>query len=295
MIGLLSAGGSPGVTTTALGLGSVWPTPVAVVDADPSGGDMLIGAGAGLLAPQGHLLELTLLARQGHLPRFLDQQLTTMPTGVPVLAGLGDPAQAGAVPWPALADGLRAVTHRDVIVDLGRWGIPHAASPVLRCCDVIVLVVRTNLRSLRRAERVLPLIRHDLDRHNPGHPGVDLLVVAESTAFSSADISRRLGVRALGELAHDPRTAAVFSEGATAGRHAERSPLVRSLAELASTAGLLGQHRRNMWSSAWPATGVPVRTPASEPYPTHDPASGLREMPRHLRRLTAVPPTVGNR
>jgi hypothetical protein len=292
MIGLLSAGGSPGVTSTALGLGSVWPSPVVVVDADPIGGDMLIGAGGGLIAPRGHLLELTLQARQGHLPRFLDQQLTTMPTGVDVLAGLGDPAQAGAVPWLALADGLRAVTHRDVLVDLGRWGIPYAPSPVLRACDVLVLVVRTNLRSLRRAERALPLLRHDLNRHNPGHPGIDLVVVADGTSFSTADIIRRLGTRALGELTHDSRTAAVFSDGAAAGKHTRRSPLVRSLTELAGAAGLLGQQRRATRS---PAGRPQDPTPPVIAPPTTNPASGLREMPRHLRRLSAVPPSGGTR
>jgi len=49
-------------------------------------------------------------------------------------------------------------------------------------------------RALRRAERVLPLIREDLDRFDPGNAGVDLLVVDDNGSFSAADISRRLRV-----------------------------------------------------------------------------------------------------
>ena len=38
VIALTSASGSPGVTTTALGLALLWPRPVLLVEADPTGG-----------------------------------------------------------------------------------------------------------------------------------------------------------------------------------------------------------------------------------------------------------------
>ena len=38
LIVLTSASGSPGVTTTALGLALTWPRPVLLVEADPTGG-----------------------------------------------------------------------------------------------------------------------------------------------------------------------------------------------------------------------------------------------------------------
>ena len=38
VIALASASGSPGVTTTALGLALLWPRPVLLVEADPTGG-----------------------------------------------------------------------------------------------------------------------------------------------------------------------------------------------------------------------------------------------------------------
>jgi len=113
LIGLLSTNASPGVTTTALAMGSVWPSPVVVIDADPYGGDILAGAGAVVEADREHnLLELLRLGRQGQIPQVLDSQITVLPIGVPVVAGLAHPGQAGGLPWTDLSEGLRAITHR---------------------------------------------------------------------------------------------------------------------------------------------------------------------------------------
>ena len=40
LIALASVKGSPGVTSAALALAAVWPNPVVLVEADPSGGDL---------------------------------------------------------------------------------------------------------------------------------------------------------------------------------------------------------------------------------------------------------------
>ena len=47
---LVSAGGSPGVTTSALALTLSWPSQVILAECDPSGGDVLAGLFAGHLA-----------------------------------------------------------------------------------------------------------------------------------------------------------------------------------------------------------------------------------------------------
>ena len=136
LIGVLSTNASPGVSTTAMAMGAVWPSPVVVVDADPSGGDILAAAGAVVEADREHnLLELMRLGRQGQIPQVLESQIAVLPTGVPAVAGLAHPGQAGGVAWTDLAEGLRAVTHRDVLVDLGRWGChPHPH----RCCGHVI-------------------------------------------------------------------------------------------------------------------------------------------------------------
>ena len=57
VIALASASGSPGVTTTALAMALLWPRPVLLVEADPTGGSGLLAGyfrgtreyGAGLI------------------------------------------------------------------------------------------------------------------------------------------------------------------------------------------------------------------------------------------------------
>lgn len=301
LIGLVSAGGSPGVTATTLAMGSVWPAPVVVVDADPSGGDVAAAGGGLIDASLSNVLELVRLGRHDRVPQVLDSQIQTMPFGTPVVVGFGDPSQVGAVSWPDLAAGLRAVSHRDVLVDLGRWGIPFPAAPLMWVCDLLLLVVRTQTRSLRRAERILPLLRGDLNRANPGNAGVDLLVVDDNGSFSVSDISRRLGVHVVGELPHDAKTAAVFSDGATAPRHVERTALMRSVQAVVRTAGQVAQQRRNVGTLApllrqQPTVMTPPRPQTADhpPLPPEQAAvAGLSVMPRSSRRLRPVPPREG--
>jgi len=182
-----------------------------------------------------------------------------------------------------------------VLVDLGRWGVPYAPAPVLRACDLLVLVVRTQLRGLRRAERILPLIREDVQRHNPGGASVGLLVVNDHGPYAVADIVRsaKLGVPVFGELPLDTRTAAVFSEGATPGRHWDRSPLARALPGVVRTVGQLAQQQRALGTRApllrqHPSAPTPVPRP---PAAATTPGVPLREMARTPRRLSAVPST----
>jgi DNA invertase Pin-like site-specific DNA recombinase len=180
LIGVLSTNASPGVSTTAMALSSVWPSPVVVVDADPSGGDILAAAGAVVEADREHnLLELMRLGRQGQIPQVLESQIAVLPTGVPVVAGLAHPGQAGGVAWTDLAEGLRAVTHRDVLVDLGRWGVPY---------DERIHMVRSSYRAA-------PLANGQLcefcDSHNTSHKPKVLRGSSERLAAWTSHRSRR--------------------------------------------------------------------------------------------------------
>src|ERR1700678_1611649 len=109
---LISPGGSPGATTSALALALTWPRPVIVAECDPGGGDILAGLFAGHLpAPRG-LLGVAFEASRG--PTAITAELNTQlvpldDTGVRrLLAGISDPRQApGLSPvWPAIATAL---------------------------------------------------------------------------------------------------------------------------------------------------------------------------------------------
>ena len=67
VIALTSASGSPGVTTTALGLALLWPRPVLLVEADPTGGSgLLAGYFRGTREYDGGLIELALTSSSIH-------------------------------------------------------------------------------------------------------------------------------------------------------------------------------------------------------------------------------------
>ena len=65
LISLLSIKGSPGATTAALALGSVWPRTALVVDVDPQGGDALAGVGGGRQAADRGIVDVLAEARYG--------------------------------------------------------------------------------------------------------------------------------------------------------------------------------------------------------------------------------------
>ena len=94
LITLTSASGSPGVTTTAVGLALCWPRPVLLVEADPTGGSA-IAAGylRGGTAPTDSLIDLAFAHRDGTLVDAIPSVTTSFPdtavTLIPVfLAGI---------------------------------------------------------------------------------------------------------------------------------------------------------------------------------------------------------------
>lgn len=88
VIALCSASGSPGVTTTSLGLALLWPRPVLLVEADPTGGSgILAGYFRGIRAYDQGLVELALSSSEvaDLLPR------TTQPSVPPPPASSQEP------------------------------------------------------------------------------------------------------------------------------------------------------------------------------------------------------------
>jgi hypothetical protein len=97
MYALVSPGGSPGVTTTALALALTWPRPVVVAECDPAGGSILSGLFAGhLSAPRG-LLGVALDAGRGAgaVASDLSEHLSSLDDSgnKMFLAGINDPRQ----------------------------------------------------------------------------------------------------------------------------------------------------------------------------------------------------------
>ena len=147
---LTSAAGSPGVTTTALGLALEWPNQVLLVDADPVGGSaILAGYYRGTVAHPGTLVELWSAHRQGGLEAAVRELPLRLSETASLIPGPAGAAQAGGLTdlWPALAAQLRVLSQLgvDVLIDLGRLGHTHVATPLARAADELLLVMRSDL------------------------------------------------------------------------------------------------------------------------------------------------------
>ena len=238
LIVLTSASGSPGSTTTAVGLALAWHRPVVLVEADPTGGSpILAGYFRGTVAPGRGLIDLALAHRDDHVEAALPGTLMPMPDPVReheawLLPGIRSHAQARSLTpvWEPLRGAFQALerTGQDVIVDAGRLGLTGSPEPLLRGADLTLLTVRTDLVSLSGAKSWAQTLREDLEA--AGATGtLGLLLVGERRPYAAADIAKVLGLPVASAIAWDPAAAAVFSHGASPPRRFEGSSLVRSL------------------------------------------------------------------
>jgi hypothetical protein len=242
---LVSAGGSPGVTTTALALALNWPSPVILAECDPSGGDILPGLFAGHLPATTGLLNLAfeagrgLTAAAGELARQLirlDESGTRM-----LLAGLTDPRQAPllAPSWPVLAATL-AAHGCDVIADCGRLDAGDGQPlSVLTEASRILLVMRPTLRQAARAKSRIDMLSQLLG----GTSGVALLLAGKGS-YDAKDLTRALGVPVAGTLPHDAGAASVLSDGEGRRRDLASRPLLRAAKATARALCLAGADLR---------------------------------------------------
>ena len=229
LFALVSGGGSPGVTTAALALALTWPAEVIVAECDPGGGDILAGLLAGHVPATRGLPEHAIEAGRDSAAAAtgLGGQLVPLDASkrTTLLPGLTDPRQAlGLAPtWPAVAAGLTA-QGADVIADCGRLdagaGQPTA---VIAAAQLVALVLRPTLRQAWSARPRVDMLTQLLDGK-----GRLVLMLTGSGTHSASDVAHALQVRVAAALPHDPRAAALLSDGAGARHHLRAAPLMRS-------------------------------------------------------------------
>jgi hypothetical protein len=212
---LVSGAGSPGVTTTAVGLALTWPRPVVLVEADPTGSSgILAGFFRGVKDHVG-LVDLLMAHRSGLLAEALPRMVMEVPgTEVSILVGAKSHEQAGGLArlWEPLLGVLRdiAADGQDVIVDAGRLGLAGWPAPLVSHADVAVLATRSSLPALVAARSWASALAADV---LPGH-SAGVALVGAGRPYQPREVSRTLGLPVLGAVAWDPRRAAVYSEGA---------------------------------------------------------------------------------
>ena len=232
LIVFASAAGSPGVTTTAVGLALTWPRPVLLVEADPTGGSaVLAGFFRGAHRPPGGVDRSGLGATgRVHSPRRCPR--LTMP--IPGFAGVAAAGGPGpwAVPQPdgcvgAVDGGVERVgvdgPGRDGRRRPARLDRFPGAADLRRRPDVVDGADRSGgavggpVVGGDVAVRVRP------DRR--GGPARVCCWSGRAGPYGAREVSKVLRLPVTAALPWDPDGAAVFSRGATPPRRFDRSPL----------------------------------------------------------------------
>ncbi|MFC0005457.1 P-loop NTPase family protein [Micromonospora siamensis] len=261
IIALVSAKGSPGVTTSALACALSWHRRLVLAEADPAGGSILAGyLGGALDGPRG-IGELAVgELRDGNLEQAFWSQLVDLDAPKRerlLLPGVVDPVQAGSVTplWQRFTDFFAELEKGhppyDVLVDCGRLQVPGPPWPLLRAAAVVLLVTRAHLPDLSGTRAMIRAIERDFAEHRVPPGTLRLLLVGPG--HGNGEVSKALGVPVIARLPEDTRTAQVLSLGGTvrAGR-----PLIRAAAALEVPVRAMLERRRARLG--WPvAQGVP--------------------------------------
>jgi hypothetical protein len=249
LIVLASASGSPGVSTTALGLTLNWHRPVLLVDADPTGSSAVFaGYFHGTQEPTGGLINLALALREGTLADPLPRETLLLDPEAPpersawLLPGIRAHEQAPSLLplWEPLAEQLRALdgNGQDVIVDAGRLGLAGWPQPLIAASDLTLLVTRSSLPALAGARSWAKTLRDqfaavgglsrlgvllvDEDRRWPAMP-----TGARVRPYTSRQIAKALQIPVVASVDWEPEVAEVYSHGARKPRKLESSGLLR--------------------------------------------------------------------
>lgn len=233
LITLTSASGSPGVTTTAVGLALTRGRPTILLDADPTGGSaILAGYLRGQIVPPDALVELVMAQQHGRLRSTIPTVTMPLPDSkVSLIPGPRSHTQTGALTglWEPLLAALKGLTEtgQDTIVDLGRLGLAGSATPLLYGADLALVVCRSDLVSLSGARSWVGSLRTEFEQMGAGTE-LGVLLVGPGHPYGAREVRDALGAPVLASVDWDPKAAAAFSAGATV-RKLPRTALVRSL------------------------------------------------------------------
>jgi hypothetical protein len=248
LIAVASAKGSPGVTTTALVLGALWPREVLVAECDASGSDIPVrmpAADGGVLDPDRGLLSLAAAGRKGLTPDLVLGHTQEITGGLEVLAGVRMPEQAAGMTnvWPVLGQTLDAIPDYDVLADCGRIGATTPQSAILRASRLLIMVTSAEPSSVVHLRERLTVLADQLDSSSPTGTPIAVAVIAPPRARETVDqvweaLQRaEVPLHRVWHLAQDPKGAGFF-RGHVVGRP-DRTPLVRSARAIAEDAAAI--------------------------------------------------------
>lgn len=248
---LVSAKGSPGVTTAAAALAAAGTGGAAtglLAELDPSGGSVQVLAGGpaawGLVDAAGRL------RRQASAEAIRDTA-TVLPPGLPCL--LAPPA--GHIAESVIGSGgdrwltsLRAAA-ADVVVDAGRWEPSQRTAGRIAGADIVAVVCRPTVAGIESA-------RLALDRVRSAARAPVAVVVVGRKPYAPDEIAHHLDAPLGGAIAWDPRAAANLWGGGVTARWL-RSSLARSAAAAGATLADLARRSQALAGARPPAGAAP--------------------------------------
>ena len=260
---LTSVSGAPGVTTTAIGLGRVWPQSSLVVE-DDTHHAMLAGYLRAAQHAEPNLATVAnLTATPTNAQTVWESIARPLPTDDPVSglrrkAVLGPPtpwSRAGIDPrWGFMLALWRQLVEAgiDTIIDLGRLATPLTstphliATPIIDDADMILVMIEATLRDVAGAHTMVEGLAEQMNLAG-AHQRLGLLVHRGGAArgvaeFTDKEITSALQLPVCGSIVHDPVAAAQLSDGV--GQRFDKSRLARSLSKVAGVlVDVIGRRR----------------------------------------------------
>ncbi len=260
---LTSVSGAPGVTTTAIGLGRVWPQSSLVVE-DDTHHAMLAGYLRAAQHAEPNLATVAnLTATPTNAQTVWESIARPLPTDDPVSglrrkAVLGPPtpwSRAGIDPrWGFMLALWRQLAEAgiDTIIDLGRLATPLTstphliATPIIDDADMILVMIEATLRDVAGAHTMIEGLAEQMNLDG-AHQRLGLLVHRGGAArgvaeFTDKEITSALQLPVCGSIVHDPVAAAQLSDGV--GQRFDKSRLARSLSKVAGVlVDVIGRRR----------------------------------------------------
>jgi MinD-like ATPase involved in chromosome partitioning or flagellar assembly len=245
---LLSAKGSPGVSTLTVGLALAWRAALPgrsalAVDADPAGGDFAAGVLGGALPAGSRVIPLATTRGAKPVDAVAGAAVHLAPDGsAQLLAGVPDSTRAGALvlAWdiltaarPDLAD-----QGRDLLVDAGRVDLSRSAAPWLVSTDLALLVLRPTLPAVAAAHRFVA--RWSAPGAETAATPLEILIVSAPSPYREREVAAAVGAPCRAVIPFDPAHARVHSEGVAPMRGFARSGYARALVGLVG--GLGAEH-----------------------------------------------------
>lgn len=226
LIGLVSAKGSPGVTTTALALTAVVEDGL-FIELDPSGGSIECWtSGAG---EPGLPRVASGIRRSAGREAIIDHAVE-VPGGVRSILSptAGAYAESSiAMTRDRLAPALRGLDGMTSIVDAGRWSRSQPTAHRVAGCDVVAVVCTPTVQGVEAARWLIEPLQAEV-------AGAVVALTVGERPYSTAEVSQAIGVPTPGALAWDTRGVSnLLARGAR--RAWQRSSLARSARTLLPT------------------------------------------------------------